>query len=99
MPPSQTRRERLAQVFGQDALALCRAAWAKDAPGLIREIEAVHLLRQVLVQTYIIRSDARGRQVIRKRDAGVPPGQLRLASPLGPQQREGDGRISQGPTG
>ncbi|WP_329295810.1 IS1182 family transposase [Streptomyces sp. NBC_01455] len=83
MPPSQTRRDRLAQVFGQDALALCRAAWAGDAPGWIREIEAVDLLRQVLVQTYIIRSDARGRQVIRKRDAddGVPPGQLRLASP------------------
>ncbi|WP_234354840.1 hypothetical protein [Streptomyces sp. NRRL WC-3618] len=41
------------------------------------------LLRQVLVQTYIVRTDARGRQVIRKRDAddGVPPGQLRLASP------------------
>jgi transposase len=83
MPPSQTKRDRLAQVFGQDALALCRAAWADDAPVWIRQIEAVHLLRQVLVQTYIIRSDSRGRQVIKKRDAddGVPPGQLRLASP------------------
>ncbi|MGR8008149.1 transposase [Streptomyces hypolithicus] len=62
---------------------MCRAVWAEDAPGWIREIEAVHLLRQVLVQTYIIRSDTRGRQVIRKRDAddGVPPGQLRLVSP------------------
>jgi transposase len=83
MPSSQVKRDRLAQVFGQDALALCRAAWADGAPGWIREIEAVHLLRQVLVQIYIIRSDTRGRQVIRKRDAndGVPPGQLRLASP------------------
>ncbi|MFD5514116.1 transposase [Streptomyces sp. NPDC127051] len=83
MPSSQTKRDRLAQVFGQDALALCRAAWADDAPVWIREIEAVGLLRQVLVQTYTIRSDTRGRQVIRKRDAGdgVPPGQLRLASP------------------
>ncbi|WP_119581379.1 hypothetical protein [Streptomyces europaeiscabiei] len=54
------------------------------------------LLRQVLVQTYIIRSDARGRQVIRKRDAddGVPPGQLRLASPYDADARwavKGDG--------
>ncbi|TLQ47971.1 IS1182 family transposase [Streptomyces marianii] len=83
MPSSQTKRNRLAQVFGQDALALCRAAWAADTPVWIREIEAVGLLRQVLVQTYTIRSDTRGRQVIRKRDAddGVPPGQLRLASP------------------
>ncbi|MBL3671615.1 transposase [Streptomyces sp. M2CJ-2] len=83
MPSSQAKRDRLAQVFGQDALTLCRAAWAEDTPVWIREIEAVHLLRQVLVQTYLIRSDSRGRQVIRKRDAddGVPPGQLRLASP------------------
>ncbi|WP_406190407.1 transposase [Streptomyces sp. NBC_01017] len=28
MPSSKTKRERLAQVFGQDALALCRAAWS-----------------------------------------------------------------------
>ncbi|MCX4869537.1 IS1182 family transposase [Streptomyces sp. NBC_00825] len=83
IPPSQTKRDRLAQVFGQDALALCRAAWADDAPVWIRQIEAVDLLRQVLVQTYLVRSDSRGRQVIKKRDAddGVPPGQLRLASP------------------
>ena len=83
MPSSKTKRDRLAQVFGQDALALCRAAWAADTPAWIREIEAVGLLRQVLVRTYIIRTDGRGRQVIRKRDAddGVPPGQLRLASP------------------
>lgn len=32
MPSSKTKRERLAQVFGQDALALCRAAWSPDAP-------------------------------------------------------------------
>ncbi|MET7391786.1 transposase [Streptomyces sp. NPDC005529] len=83
MPSSQTKRDRLAQVFGQDALALCRAAWAADTPVWIREIEPVGLLRQVLVQTYTVRGDTRGRQVIRKRDAddGVPPGQFRLASP------------------
>ncbi|MFG2639304.1 hypothetical protein ACGFX8_37870 [Streptomyces sp. NPDC048362] len=81
MPASQTRRDRLAQVFGQDALALCQATWADGAPGWIREIEALHLLRQILVQTYLVRSDSRGRQVIKKRepDDGVPPGQLRLA--------------------
>ncbi|MFE7311455.1 transposase, partial [Streptomyces sp. NPDC057546] len=90
MPSSQTKRDRLAQVFGQDALALCRAAWALDAPGWIREIESLRLLRQVLVQTYYLHTDTRGREVIRKRDAGdegVPPGQLRLASPYDPDAR------------
>ncbi|MEU9015819.1 transposase [Streptomyces sp. NPDC048479] len=84
MPSSQTKRDRLAQAFGQDALALCRAAWASDAPGWIREIDAVRALRQVLVQTYYLRTDTRGREVIKKRaadDEGVPPSQLRLASP------------------
>ncbi|GAB2934733.1 hypothetical protein GCM10027075_39060 [Streptomyces heilongjiangensis] len=51
MPSSQTKRDRLAQVFGQDALALCRAACAAGAPGWIREVESVRLLRKILVQT------------------------------------------------
>lgn len=83
MPTSKTKRDRPAQVFGQDTLALCQAAWAAGTPVWIREIEEVRLLRQVLVQTCTVRTDVRGRQVVKKRDAddGVPPGQLRLASP------------------
>ncbi|WP_405983983.1 hypothetical protein [Streptomyces sp. NBC_00872] len=44
MPRSKTKRERLAQVFRQDALTPRRAAWTTDAPARIREIEAVALL-------------------------------------------------------
>jgi transposase len=90
MPRSRTKRDQLAVVFGQDALRLCRAAWSPDTPVGIRDIEAVALLRQVLVQTYLIRTDARGREVISKRDAdsdGVPPGSIRLASPYDPDAR------------
>ncbi|MEU6709134.1 IS1182 family transposase [Streptomyces wuyuanensis] len=90
MPRSKTKRDRLAQVFGQDALTLCRAAWADDAPRWVREIDAVALMRQVLVQTYSVRTDARGWEVVRKRDAdneGVPPGHIRLASPYHPDAR------------
>jgi hypothetical protein len=90
MPSSKTKREQLGLVFGQDALRLCRAAWAAGTPVWIREIESVALLRQVLVQTYSIRVDARGREVVSKRDAdsdGVPPGSIRLASPYDPDAR------------
>ncbi|MGW3985454.1 transposase, partial [Streptomyces mirabilis] len=90
MPSSQTKRDQLAQVFGQDALTLCRAAWAAGTPVWIREIETVALLRQILVQTYYLHTDTRGREVIKKRDTddeGVPPGQLRLASPYDPDAR------------
>jgi transposase len=90
MPSSKTKRDRLAVVFGQDALALCRAVWAPGAPRWLREIEPVAFLRRMLVQTYYVFTDARGREVIVKRDAdkeGVPPGHLRLASPYDPDAR------------
>lgn len=96
MPRSQAKRDRPAQVFGQDAPAPRRAARADDAPAWIRETEPVALLRQGLVQTCSVRTDTRGREVVKKRDAddeGVPPGRIRLSSPYAPDARwsaEGD---------
>ncbi|MGW2370442.1 transposase [Streptomyces sp. NPDC001667] len=90
MPSSETRRDRLAQVFAQDGYAVVRAAFDADAPVWIRDVEAVQVLRQVLVQTYYARTDSRGREAIIKRDAnedGVPPGRSRLASPYDPDTR------------
>ncbi|MFF3160154.1 transposase [Streptomyces sp. NPDC057910] len=84
MPSSKTKRDRLAVVFGQDALTLCRAAWADGAPAWIRRIVAVALLRQVLVQTFCVHTTSRGKEVVSKREAevdGVPPGSIRLTSP------------------
>ncbi|WP_266328179.1 IS1182 family transposase [Kitasatospora sp. NBC_00240] len=84
LPTSKTKRDRLAEVYGQDALALLHAVHAPGAPVWLREIEAVQLLRRIFVQTYYVHTDARGREVVRKREAekdGVPPGHLRLASP------------------
>ena len=84
MPSSQVKRDRLALVFAADGYRICEAAWADLAPVWIRDLEAVQVLRQVLVQTYCRRIEARGREVIVKRDAdeqGVPPGRRRLASP------------------
>ncbi|MBV6703332.1 transposase [Kitasatospora aureofaciens] len=84
LPSSKTKRDRLAEVHGQDALALLHAVHAPDAPVWLREIEAVQLLRQIFMQIYYVHTHARGREVVRKREAekdGVPPGHLRLASP------------------
>ncbi len=84
LPSSKTRRDRLAEVYGQDALVLLRAVREPDAPAWLREVEPVELLRRIFVQTYHVTCNARGREVVRKREAdsdGVPPGQLRLASP------------------
>lgn len=84
LPASKAKRDRLAEVYGQDALALLHAVHAPDAPVWLREIEAVQLLRRIFTQTYYVHNDTRGREVVRKREAekdGVPPGQVRLASP------------------
>ncbi|MFJ9682923.1 IS1182 family transposase [Streptomyces sp. NPDC101194] len=84
LPSSKTKRDRLAEVYGQDALALLHAVQAPDAPVWLREIEAVRLLRRIFMQTYYVHTDVRGREVVRKRETevdGVPPGHLRLASP------------------
>ncbi|WP_172607864.1 transposase, partial [Streptomyces spongiicola] len=84
MPSSKTKKDRLAQVFAQDGYAIVRAAYDAAAPMWIRDVEAVQILRRVLVQTYYVRTDTRGREVIVKRDAddeGVPPARRRLTSP------------------
>ena len=84
MPSSQVKRDRLAQVFAADSYRIREAAWSGDAPVWIRDLEAVQVLRQVLVQTHCRRIEARGREVIVKRDAdeqGVPPDRRRLACP------------------
>ncbi|WP_395292929.1 transposase [Kitasatospora hibisci] len=90
LPTSKTKRDRLAEVYGQDAHQLLHAIHAPAAPEWLREIEAVQLLRRIFMQTYYVHTDGRGREVVRKREAegdGVPPGQLRLASPYDPDAR------------
>lgn len=92
LPSSQTKWGRLAEVYGQDALALLRAVQASTAPSWLREIEAVQLLRQIFVQTYYVHADTRGREVVRKREAdtdGVPRHHRPAPGPL-PRPAQGD---------
>jgi transposase len=84
LPASQTKKDRLAQVYGTDAVALLRAVFAPEAPVWLAEISAVQTLRVMLVQNYLITTDGRGREVIRRREAdtdGLPPARFRITSP------------------
>jgi transposase len=84
LPASQAKRAELAGAYGRDAVTLLRAIYGEAAPGWLRELPAVDVLRRVLVQNYLITTDARGREVIRMREAetdGLPPGRARLTSP------------------
>lgn len=84
LPTSKTKRAELATAYGTDALALLRAVGDRGAPPWLAELPAVDVLRRVLVQNYVVTLDARGREVIRAREAdtdGLPPGRVRLSSP------------------
>ncbi len=84
LPTSKTKRAELAAAYGTDALVLLRAVGDPGAPPWLRELPALEVLRRVLVQNYLITTDATGREVIRAREAdadGLPPGRVRLASP------------------
>jgi transposase len=52
-PTKKGDREAQAATVGADGAALLGAVYAADAPGWLREIPAVELLRQVWVQNYV----------------------------------------------
>jgi hypothetical protein len=84
LPTSATKRAELAGADGHDAVTLLRAVYGERAPDWLRELPAVDVLRRVLVQNYLITTDARGREVIRMREAevdGLPLGRARISSP------------------
>jgi transposase len=84
LPTSKTKRAELATAYGTDAVTLLRAVHDAGAPPWLRELPAVDVLRRVLLQNYVITTDAAGREVIRAREAdtdGLPPARTRLSSP------------------
>ena len=83
LPASKAKRAELATAYGTNAVALLRAVYtAGTAPHWLAELPAVEVLRRVLVQNYVLTTDARGREVIRMREAdGLPPGRTRMSSP------------------
>jgi IS5 family transposase len=84
LPASQAKRDRLVQVYGQDAVALLRAVYAEQSPDWLAEVPAVETLRIVLLQNYYLSTDTQGREVIQRREAdehGLPPAHRRVSSP------------------
>jgi transposase len=93
-PASQAARDELAVAYARDGYALLAAVYDSSAPGWLRELPAVDVLRRVLLQNYtrIITQD--GREVIRRREKepegdGLPPGHARIASPYDTDARNG----------
>ena len=92
-PDSQARREELAIAYARDGYALLEAVYDRAAPSWLRELPAVDVLRQVLLQNYT-RTITGGKEVIRRREKepegdGLPPGHARIASPYDTDARCG----------
>jgi hypothetical protein len=92
-PASQARQDELAIAYARDGYALLEAVYDASAPGWLRELPAVGVLRRVLLQNYT-RAITGGKEVIRRRDKepggdGLPPGHARIASPYDTDARWG----------
>ena len=93
-PASQAKRDELAIAYARDGYALLEAVYDRSAPGWLRELPAVDVLRRVLLQNYTRAITADGREVIRRREKepegdGLPPGHARIASPYDTDARWG----------
>jgi transposase len=93
-PASQARRDELAIAYARDGYALLAAVYDSSAPGWLREVPAVDVLRRVLLQNYTRVITGNEKEVIRRREKepegdGLPPGHLRIASPYDTDARWG----------
>ncbi len=92
-PASPAKRDELAIAYARDGYALLGAVYDPSAPGWLRELPAVDVLRRVLVQNYT-RTITDGKEVIKRREKepegdGLPPGHARIASPYDTDARWG----------
>ena len=93
-PLSQAKRDELAIAYARDGYRLLEAVYDPGAPTWLRQVPAVDVLRQVLVQNYTRTVNNRGREVITRREKapdgdGLPPGHRRIASPYDTDARWG----------
>jgi len=92
-PASPAKRDELAIAYARDGYALLEAVYDPSAPGWLRELPAVDVLRRVLLQNYT-RTITGGKEVIKRREKepegdGLPPGHARIASPYDTDARWG----------
>lgn len=92
-PASKAGQDELAITYARDGYALVEAVHEESAPAWLRELPAVDVLRQVLLQNYT-RVVTDGREVIKRRQKepegdGLPPGHTRIASPYDTDARWG----------
>jgi hypothetical protein len=104
MPASKTKQDALTLGYGRDGFALLGAVYAPGQPTWLRELPAVQVLRQVLVQNYTRTTARNGREVVKRREKtdeggdGLPPASIRLTFPYDMRRRYPRTQRRPGPT-
>ncbi len=83
LPKGKAERERLADTIGADGYQLLSAIDADSAPGWLREVPAVEILRQVWAQQYYVQDD----QVKWRAVEDLPPNKLLIQLPYDAEAR------------
>lgn len=86
LPDSKTARDEFAVNIGMDGCTILNAIDHEDTPVYLREIPAVHILRQVWEQQFIINPDAEQPLRLRKEGEFLPSQDL-IASPYDSEAR------------
>ena len=84
-PASQARQDELAIAYARDGYALLEAVYDRAAPGWLRELPAVGVLRRVLLQNYT-RAITGGKEVIKRREKEPEGDGSRPAMPGSPHR-------------
>ena len=88
LPKGKDARRMYAEVVGRDGLALLDSVYAPGAPGSLRELVAVDVLRRVWLHQFVVEQGA-----LRLRTAKeLPPAGLRIESPYDAEARYGHKR-------
>jgi transposase len=77
LPEKQAEREALQAQIGQDGSYLLTAIYSDQAPGWLRELPAVEVMRRVWIQQYYVEEG----QIKWRDDKNLPPHKLLIISP------------------
>lgn len=79
LPKSESKKQALAQVVGQDGHQLLQAAYREGTPVKVRESASLEILRRIWVQQYYLKGEKVHWRT--KKEWGQPPSRKMIASP------------------
>lgn len=79
-PKSKSKREELANIYGEDGLQLLNAVFKTSSPDWLRQIPAVEILRRVWIQQYYQDCD----RLRWRTSQEIPPASVMISSPYDP---------------